>query len=305
MGDTETKTKINPWLAGQSYFAGNEARRLYETMGDAPEQYVGISGQRQGAMDQMMALTQRRGGSGVPQAAVGEWNRIMGGEYLDGGANPYLNDIVNRSANQAGAAQMGGFAGGGRFGSGAMANAMASAMQGTASNLYGANYQNERQNMMAAMGHAPMMEQMQYADMMRQQQVGQQYEDDQANRNKQDMVNWMQPYMRLQQFEQSLGNNQLGKESTVTKSFDWGGAAMGLLNPASDRALKKNVTRVGTSDSGIPEYTFEYIAEEIPGVYHGVMAQDIIEDYPHAVVDNGEYLAVNYTMIDADFYRVL
>ena len=27
-------------------------------------------------------------------------------------------------------------------------------------------------------------------------------------------------------------------------------------------------------------------------------------DYPNAVVDNGDHLAVNYSMIDADFYRV-
>lgn len=73
---------------------------------------------------------------------------------------------------------------------------------------------------------------------------------------------------------------------------------------ASDRNLKKNISPSGLSPSGIPEYTFEYIDESIPGVYHGVMAQDIMEDYPSAVVDTGEHLAVNYSLIDADFYRV-
>ena len=72
----------------------------------------------------------------------------------------------------------------------------------------------------------------------------------------------------------------------------------------SDANIKKNIAPAGFSPSGIPEYTFEYINEFIPGVYHGVMAQDIIDDYPNAVVDNGDHLAVNYSMIDADFYRV-
>ena len=95
------------------------------------------------------------------------------------------------------------------------------------------------------------------------------------------------------------------KEPTVSPLSSIFGAVGGIASLfASDANIKKNIAPAGFSPSGIPEYTFEYIDESIPGVYHGVMAQDIMEDYPSAVVDTGEHLAVNYSLIDADFYRV-
>lgn len=73
----------------------------------------------------------------------------------------------------------------------------------------------------------------------------------------------------------------------------------------SDRNIKKNIVPVGFSPSGIPLYEFEYKDVGDRSVFHGVMAQDIIDSHPEAVHVSGDgtYM-VAYSMIDADFYRV-
>ena len=324
---TETKTehKLNPALDVQSKYALTSARELFDRGDALPSQYVGISDQRRLGMDQIMAIANQRMNplqEGVAYgSALPEWQKTLQGGYLD--ANPYIDDIVSRAAQQAGASQVGGYATHGRFGSGAMANAIADATMSTAGRLYGANYQKERDRMMAALGQSSAMDQLQFADRNRQidernrqysdaermQGVGQQYEEDQRQVAQEVMRQHMNPYMKQQMFEASVRSNPLNQAGTTieTREFDWGGAMVGLAGQAmsSDRALKKNITPVGESPSGIPTYTFEYRDEETHGVFHGVMAQDILGSHPAAVESGpGGYLAVNYSLIDADFYRV-
>ena len=304
---TTTTYKIDPYLAKQSKYGLSRARGLRDRSDPMPSQYVGISDPRQSALDQIMGISGQRGGSMVPGAALGEWQKTLQGGYLD--ANPYIDDIVGRAAQQAGGSQVGGYATQGRFGSGAMANAVADATMSTASNLYGANYQNERNRMMGALGQSGAMEALQYADAARQMGVGQQYEADQSQQAMEAMRQYVPPYMQQQMYEGSLASNPLNKQGTQTSHtpFDWGGAMMNMAGNVmkSDRSLKKNITPVGESPSGIPTYTFEYLDEETPGVFHGVMAQDIEGSHPAAVASGpGGYLTVNYSLIDADFYRV-
>ena len=59
----------------------------------------------------------------------------------------------------------------------------------------------------------------------------------------------------------------------------------------SDLRLKENVRRVGTTWHGLPFYTFSYIRK--PGLYAGVMAQDVVPVVPEAV-----------SLADDGFYRV-
>lgn len=68
----------------------------------------------------------------------------------------------------------------------------------------------------------------------------------------------------------------------------------------SDERLKTDIKQIGTSPSGIPVYSFRY--GDAPDVYAGVMAQDLLEHAPDAIVGlrNG-YLAVDYSKIDVDF----
>ena len=73
-----------------------------------------------------------------------------------------------------------------------------------------------------------------------------------------------------------------------------------LGNFFSDRRLKTDIRRVGTSDSGIAIYNFRYRGEL--QWHQGVIAQDLLVTHPQAVVqaDNG-YLMVNYGLIDVEF----
>jgi hypothetical protein len=132
-----------------------------------------------------------------------------------------------------------GFAQGGRFGSGAMANAMADAGQNTAARLWGGNYNMERQNMMAAMGQTGQMQQQQYADATMMGRIGMEYEQDQRNVQAEAMRQHQYPYAKLEQFQSYLTGNPLMAESQTAgvskQPFQWGqaliGGVGGLLNP--------------------------------------------------------------------------
>tara|TARA_R100000081_G_scaffold64549_1_gene32932 strand:- start:3066 stop:5126 length:2061 start_codon:yes stop_codon:yes gene_type:complete len=71
----------------------------------------------------------------------------------------------------------------------------------------------------------------------------------------------------------------------------------------SDRRLKKNITKVGTSPSGINIYRFEYIDSKLygGGVFEGVMAQEV----PKAsILGKNGYYSVDYTKTDVTFKRI-
>ncbi len=214
--ESKSQTKINPLLGEQGEFAVDEARGIYDQMkGNRPSTYVGISPERQQALDFITNMAQN-GGTGVAGTALGEYNKTMSGGYMN--ANPYLDDIVNRSVGAAAGSQTSGYAGGGRFGSGAMANAQADAMQQTASSLYGANYQQERDRMMGMLDRSGTIDDMQYQDARNLSAVGQQYETDQANQNQEAMNVYNADAQTLSTFLSMLGQNPLMGEVTTTMS---------------------------------------------------------------------------------------
>tara|TARA_R110002096_G_scaffold169457_4_gene341146 strand:- start:1133 stop:1852 length:720 start_codon:yes stop_codon:yes gene_type:complete len=214
--ESKSQTKINSLLGEQGEFAVDEARGIYDQMkGSRPSTYVGISPERQQALDFITNMAQN-GGTGVAGTALGEYNKTMSGGYMN--ANPYLDDIVNRAVGAAAGSQTSGYAGGGRFGSGAMANAQADAMQQTASSLYGANYQQERDRMMGMLDRSGTIDDMQYQDARNLSAVGQQYETDQANQNQEAMNVYNQDAQTLSTFLSMLGQNPLMGEVTTTMS---------------------------------------------------------------------------------------
>lgn len=76
-----------------------------------------------------------------------------------------------------------------------------------------------------------------------------------------------------------------------------GGAAMrygpGLVAAISDARLKQDVERIGTTDNGLPWYSFRYVWDDVHR--EGLMAQDVLAVKPNAVITmpSGFY-AVNY-----------
>ena len=77
----------------------------------------------------------------------------------------------------------------------------------------------------------------------------------------------------------------------------------GQFMQSSDTRLKENITKVGSSPSGINIYEWNYIGK--PQKYRGVLAQELLESHPDAVdlMPNG-YLGVYYGKIDVKMEAV-
>jgi hypothetical protein len=72
------------------------------------------------------------------------------------------------------------------------------------------------------------------------------------------------------------------------------------LATMSDRRLKHDIIPAGISPTGISIY--EFSLEPAGQRYRGVMAQELLETHPEAVVmDNDGFYGVKYSEIDADF----
>lgn len=230
--ESSEKRRINKFLSEQGEYAVGEARTNYDAQkGNRPSTYVGISPERQQALDIILAQA-GGGGSGVAQSGLDNFNKTMSGYYLDPSRNTALNKIVSRSVAEAGAAPISGFASSGRFGSGAMANAMADAMQSTAANLFGDNYHRERDRMNAMLDRAPMIDDLQYADAQRIAGVGQQIEQDQVAQVQEQLNQYNADAQALQTFLGLLtGNPLMGEVTTTMKSstMDPMGIASGVM----------------------------------------------------------------------------
>lgn len=74
--------------------------------------------------------------------------------------------------------------------------------------------------------------------------------------------------------------------------FGLGSALLGAL-PLSDRRLKEDIKRVGTTDGGTPVYTYKYKGDNV--THMGVMAQEV----PDArVMDPSGYYRVDYSRVN-------
>ena len=81
------------------------------------------------------------------------------------------------------------------------------------------------------------------------------------------------------------------------------GLGAGATGGASDRKLKKNISLIGRSPSGINIYSFEYKNKEKfgKGVYQGVMADEMPSN---VVIKLNDYDAVDYEKIDVNFKQI-
>jgi len=101
-----------------------------------------------------------------------------------------------------------------------------------------------------------------------------------------------------QQYNAALGSynaQQAGSSNFMNGLFSLGGAA--LSNPAifaSDRRVKQNIERIGELPSGLPVYRFDYL-DGSPAI--GVMADEVAELFPDAVIQDEGYAMVNYGVL--------
>jgi hypothetical protein len=92
--------------------------------------------------------------------------------------------------------------------------------------------------------------------------------------------------------------NAFNQQQQNRRSFFGGLASLGgtlgaaAITKFSDIRLKKDITRIGKTDGGLPIYTFKY--KSGGPMQMGVMAQDVLKVNPSAVGVIDGYLAVNY-----------
>jgi len=113
----------------------------------------------------------------------------------------------------------------------------------------------------------------------------------------------MQQLNRLSGQQQQLEGNKAQAKANQNAAI--GGIASGLGNIAggfSDRRLKKNIQQIGTSNSGLKIYSFEYIDKNLgDGIFQGVMSDEIPKE---AVIPFDGYDLVDYSIIDVEFKKI-
>ena len=84
------------------------------------------------------------------------------------------------------------------------------------------------------------------------------------------------------------------------------GAYASYLAFTSDRRLKENIEAVGVNaENGLTVYEFNYVGEGPDVRYRGVMADEVQQKFPEAVLTDGDgYMRVNYGQIGMNMVRV-
>lgn len=245
-----------------------------------------------------------------------------------GSTNPFLDAMFNKAAGATQNQLASQFAGMGRNVE-ASEPARAEQLNNLATDIYGGAYQQDMNRALAAnqalggeqLGAFSQAPGMFNTQLGAQQQLGgvggqiqgqaQQLID--ANRN---AYNYQQqlPYQQLQQYEQFLGGLTPGMSQTspyftnpTANALGTGLGGLALYNgikgamkaaPAatSDRRLKEDIKRVGSTEGGLPVYTFRYKGQE--QVHMGVMADEVKQKQPEAVITGADgYDRVFYGML--------
>ena len=91
---------------------------------------------------------------------------------------------------------------------------------------------------------------------------------------------------------------------SVTIPITW--SYFGQIGAGSDRRLKTDVKKIGTSPSGIPIYEFRF-KDDLEVLWEGTIAQDLLEIGMDDVVGTNEdgFYTVDYDKIDVDQIQII
>jgi hypothetical protein len=130
----------------------------------------------------------------------------------------------------------------------------------------------------------------------------------QPNYNGIDLAGFAQQQsLQSQQLSFQAGQNRKDRNANRTNALIGAVGSLGSAGiKASDITLKENIRQTGVSPSGIVIYEFDYKDKSHgEGRYSGVMAQDLLESHPSAVIKNNDgTLKVDYSQIDVEFRRI-
>lgn len=351
-GNTTTTTKSDPWEGQQPFLTSNYQNiantfGLNTTTGDGgkitsvtgninpnviPGYYPGntIAADSPETQAALRLRTERSlMGSPLTAAAQNQLTSTLRGDYLNN--NPYIdatynkaakgvtqnyNEIVNPGIDSA-------FSKAGRYGSGAYAQARnqsdrasGQALTDLATNIYGQNYANERQNQIQGQLYAPDLANQDYYDINQLSSVGdyktnlaqQKINEDIARYN----TNASRPLTALQAYQQLISGDYGGTQtqtnpytrnstgSTLGAIGQGLGTAATIASFFSDSRLKRDISYIG-KENGHKMYEFSY--KWSPDRYIGVMAQDVIKTHPEAVIKTPMGYMVNYSALGVQMRR--
>jgi len=177
-GDSVTSTEIPEELKPLANRYVSEANKLFDTP------YQGFEGQRYAGLDPyqsqgLEAIAQRAtGGDALMNAGYGNVMDTLSGKYMSPDSNPYLRQNVQNAMDQVGGTINSQFNKPGAFGGSAHEGVMSRELGGIASNMYGQNYANERNNQLQAWGAAPTFGNAVYQDATQLMNAGQMKQDE-------------------------------------------------------------------------------------------------------------------------------
>jgi hypothetical protein len=117
-------------------------------------------------------------------------------------------------------------------------------------------------------------------------------------------LDYRQTGIKLGMSQQRLAQANIARAQAQQALYGGIGSLAGTIAMAaiSDRRLKKNISLIGKSPSGLNIYSFEYINPiHGQGLFQGVMSDEIPFN---AVISGNNYDMVDYNMIDVEFKRI-
>lgn len=302
-----TENKPPKWSEPLFASSASEAQRIYSS-GAGGNVYRGetVAGLGNTTKQGIAGVTSAAGSLPKTTAAQNYLTDYANGTYLKQG-NPYFNDAIQGQLDDTAAQVMSQFSGSGRYGSGANTGVLANKLGSIRSNALADQFSRDQANQLAATGMIDNANSNLYQNRLTGQQavINAGQLEDQARQAKltADFTKWqsedMRPWTRLgllQSAAAGSAGNYGTNTQTVTQPFNalQGIGALGSLFTKSDARLKTHIKPVGVKNGHVI-YEWQYAGTRTR--FRGVMAQDVIEFMPSAVIVHNGYYAVNYGML--------
>jgi hypothetical protein len=241
-GTTTTTTNTTPWTAQQPYLTRqfSDASALLDRGAPAyypNDTYVGMNPLQTAAAEAQYV----RGVSGSPVmgAADSQITDTINGKYLNPASNPYLSGTYDLAASQLQNQMRSAFGGSDALpgSSGVQQAALSTGLADLGNQIYGQNYQTERQHQLAATELAPTLANQDYTDIGQAQAAGSALQQNQQNEVNADIqrfnYNNNKDWQNLANYAGFVGGNYGGSSTTTQPYYGKGsGSTLGALGGA-------------------------------------------------------------------------
>src|SRR5690348_11608047 len=242
---TTSVQQLPAWLNNANEYGASQAQNLYNQGGATyyPGNTVApFSPMQEQYFSGVENLAQN--GTPVENSATNQLTQTLNGAYLNPSSNPYLQDTFNSAANAVQQRLGSEYASQGRNPSMSL-GAQADEMNQLATQIYGGNYANERENQMKALAYSPATDNMGLVGLNALNSAGQQLQGQSQNMMdaNQDLYDYYAnlPYTNLSNFMNTVNSLSHGSSSSATgpgparpskTATALGGAATGAMTDA-------------------------------------------------------------------------